>query len=503
MKVDVRRSLPGAFLCLLVVAGVLVAINSDGYKTNKADLHDPGIWITRSRGFSGVGRVNSDISNAIDAMVSEPADTDVLQAGATVLVRKKGALATLDAANAREVKDATANVGNGADVGLGGTTLGVLDGGRERKLRVIDATSLTQASFEEEPAAQFSGTARMAVGVDGLIHVVDGETVTTFSSTGSKTSERKLSATTEKPQITAVGSRAVVFDEGTHSLLLPNGKRVDLSRHGANAKLQQPGPDSGGVVAVETDDELIDVDLSSGTAHVRYEHASGGSIQPVRLEGCSYGAWENAGDSVSVIACGDKRRTETVHGEGARSLVFRVNRNRVFLNNIVDGSATALDTNPPQTITSDAWNTDFQRQPDQEKDPNSPEQQIVNRSQSDAPPTAEDFSINARPAIARTIKVLAHTTHATHVVSVSDPPGGIRGKVAIGLNAQTIEYTPPPDTPGGDATFDYVVANNKGEQTTPHRITVRLVPPPTNTPPTVGVVEARAEPGGVVTVSRV
>ncbi len=481
MRIDIRRALPGVILAVAVIAGVVVAVNADGYRTNKVDLHDPGIWISRDPGKGAtIGRVNSELGNRVDVTLTDQA-ADVLQSGSTVLLKSPGSLTQVDIRHTITQGQASGTINRAAIVGLGQDTLAVFDpGSSRRKLRIMDATHIDKAAFSAKPTAVLSGVGDMAVGVDGYVHVIAGQTRTTYAPDGHKVSDSQVPAM-RTPTVTAVGRKTVVLDQATGLVVLPNGHSIPLpaATYGRHPWLQQPGAaDPSNIVVVETDKALLEIGLDNGKIDPVFEAGQGGAIQPVRLNQCSYGGWGATGQQVSACLGRPVQADDRIE---AGQLKFRVNRDRVYLNNTSTGAAVSLDAKRSDHVDS-AW-ADALTPREQDSDNPDAKNKITsaNDNKSDQPPKAASFSVGVRPGRARTIKVLAHPgVVATHVVSVG-PVTGAAGTAAVGVNGQTIEFTPATPATSGQSSFTYTVANGSG--TAPGTITAVVHPMSQESPP--------------------
>ncbi|WP_022874992.1 hypothetical protein ABNP34_03935 [Glutamicibacter mishrai] len=82
----------------------------------------------------------------------------------------------------------------------------------------------------------------------------------------------------KKPQISAVGNTAVVFDEASGELLTSKGGKATLE-NAANARIQAPGPDSGNV-AIALDQSLATVSLSGKDINYQQVDTAGTPHRP-------------------------------------------------------------------------------------------------------------------------------------------------------------------------------------------------------------------------------
>ncbi len=467
-------------LAVAAIAAALVAITADGYRINKVDLHDPGIWITRQPGARGetVGRVNSEIGNRIDAALTDSVQ-DVLQSGSAVFLKGADRLTSVDVKRAGTAGQPTAGVAS-SQVGLGGATLAVLERGSAGRLRIVDATQFKEASFKGKPTA--AGIQAMDVGVDGFVHAVSGDTVRVYAPDGREVSSSDLGRRPRQPKVTAVGRDSIVLDEATNALILAGGSRVALAAYGKGAHLQLPSArDSRNIVVVETDSSLLEVGLDNGKVTSVKGAGTGGATRPVRLNGCSYGAWGTTGALLSDCEGRDPAKGNVAAGR----LVFRTNRDKVYVNNTDTGEALTLDVKRNGHVTSQSWDEALRPQEERRDDPDADKKLTSsNEDKSNKPATAVPIAVGTRPGRPRTIRVIGTPgVVGTHVKEVG-VPGGSGGTAGIGLNGQTVAFTPASDSSSGSSSFSYTVAS--GGNVDSNTITVRVHPLATNGAPLVG-----------------
>ena len=142
-------------------------------------------------------------------------------------------------------------------------------------------------------------------------------------------------------QLTTVGDVPVVLDRGTGELILPD-HRVNIPG-GAEAVLQQPGPDADAVL-LSTPTAMLSVPLAGGDPITVTQGVTGNPSAPVRLNGCAHGAWAAAQSSYAVACGSDPARVIDVPNAGAAAkLVFRVNRSVIVLNDQATGNVWLVD----------------------------------------------------------------------------------------------------------------------------------------------------------------
>lgn len=403
--------LSSGLVAAMVATLLVLAVRADGNVVPELDLHDAGIWVVnRSEGL--VGRTNTEIETVDTRLEVGSSSFDVVQSGATVVLHREdpARLVGLDPASGDFVDGP--DLPDGTQFGLGGGTAAILDpvsGG----LRVASATSSTVAvgldPFGElSPVATFSESARLAVGDDGTVHVFDPEEseLVSYSVDGVERARRSLDVDAgEDLQLTAVGTVPVVLAGGD---VVTDRASILLEGTGDGPVLQEPGPAASSVL-VATDDALLDVPLGGGEPRQLFAADSGGTAAPVLVAGCAYGAWSLHNRWAQVCA-GQVRDGQVAEMPTGGELRYRVNRDRVTLNRLEDGSqlvflddtVTFLDGEWAEALVEEP---DEDEQDDQEEETESTEQECAEEP---APPVAEDDRFGTRPGRPVVIRPLAN-----------------------------------------------------------------------------------------------
>ena len=217
-----RRTLVSAgIVTVSALAVTTMAIAYEGFPTTEVDLHDGGVWITKSSSLL-VGHFNHQ-SEVLDGGLRSGSDKyDILQDGGTVLLHDEtgSTVSTVDPAMVM-LGDA-AEVPAGAKVALGGPTMAVLDPS-SGALWVAPAQAASSFSPEgAEPTAELGEGADVAVGRDGTVYAVSPEekklvTVprTVDGETG-EPAERGIDVADDAElTVTVVGTTAAVLDADT------------------------------------------------------------------------------------------------------------------------------------------------------------------------------------------------------------------------------------------------------------------------------------------------
>jgi hypothetical protein len=352
-KADRRLRIVAWCAVVACLAALLTGIfQSGGYRTSRLELNDAGIWVT-NQGDRAVGKLNAEIQlidTTLDAKGTRP---DVLQSDSTVLVTDSlmNRLWPVDVHYNELGKQV--QLTDGSVPLLGGQTLAIARGDQVRVGSAAQPATVANAkpAFDLGTA---TGKVAAVVGVDGVVHVATGAgRVQDLKVTGAKGNSHQFAAEWKNPTITSVGSQSVVLNN--EKLYLPGQKPVSLpaSQYGAGAKLQQPGP-ANGFVLVATDRQLLRVSLDGGGIKQIFSAGDDGeATPPVWLGGCSFGAWKTTPAKFAQACDGAQVRGGDLTGLSAGDLVFRVNRNRVELNDLGNGHNLLFTSGKPVRV--DTW----------------------------------------------------------------------------------------------------------------------------------------------------
>ena len=487
-----RQLASSALVTVLFGALLVMAIRADGNIVPELDLHDAGIWVTNTTD-GAVGRTNTEIHTVDTRLDAGGTAFDVLQSGATVLVRQvapQSMLVGIDPSLGSQIPGP--ELGDSAEVSLGGTTAALFDadtGG----LFLADATSSTSAlgldpSGDAPPVHEVEDGGRVAVGPDGVAHLLDltsGE-VTSWSVDGEMLGSGSVPAPLDaRAQLTAVGGEPVVLDPEEELLLFPGGGQTDLSDLGPLPVLQQPGP-SADVVLLATDDDLLAVPMGGGTPEVLSDEGTGGPAAPVFVAGCRYGAW--GGSPTYVQDCGGEPRSGVVPQMTAGDdLQFRVNRQRVTLNDLTDGSQLLFTDQDPifidnqwiEALTEELdYETDEEEQEDTDTDPTCD-------SKDNTDPVAEDDTDSfgtrpGRPVVVYPLRNDEDPDCDVLLISAIEPVDRELGRVEVIDGGRAVQVRVEPGVER--LSFDYTVTDGRGGSDAA-TTTVRVVPEDDNSAP--------------------
>lgn len=498
-----RRRLSLVSLFVLVASLVVVATRARGHEVPEPELHDGGVWVTNQERRL-IGRTNAEIATVDTKLAAGANEFDVLQSGGIVLVHQTdpSALAAIDPATAALIPGP--ELPDGAQIGLGAETAALLDEGTGRLFVLPVATSA--AALALDPASDLApvhtadGPAVLAVGVDGLVHLFepDSGTITTWSPEGAQVATASVPPGLDGATLTAVGDRPVVLDGDR--LLWPGAEPVTVEV-GDDAVLQEPGPDAAGVLVAGAE-RLVLVD-EDGTETEVSAAGTGAPARPVRVGACSFGGW--GGDPTWVQACdGADPQTGVIDElEPGVEVRFRVNRGRVTLNSITEGSQLLFGDGDPIFIDNEwaeALSDEIEIDPEAAEEIDEQSEPTCDSPENGDPVAQPDEDIfgtrRDRPVVVYPLRndedpdcdVLLVDS-----VELDDPDEGTVG-IIDGGRAVQVEVASDVDV----LRFTYRVTDGRGGRDTAP-VTVRVVPDEQNEEPVLGDEETTVVTGGTVT----
>ncbi|GEK79303.1 Ig-like domain-containing protein [Agrococcus baldri] len=477
-----RRSTVAVSLVTAVsVALGILAFSYDGFTTTDVELHDGGVWVTKAETLQ-LGHLNVQ-AEELDGAVTSPSDSfDVLQDGGDVL------LLAHDSSSALVVDPAQLRTGSpvalppGGAIAMGGGSVVITDPGAGLlwALRFDDLAGFTPGTTEATLELEQGLTA--TVGRDGTIHAVSPESARAVSlrhtPDGFEAESRERGELREMtaPALTVVGDDPVVLDAASQTLLLP-GRAVQAP---ADAVLQQVGDEAEHVI-LATPTTLVRQPLSGGEATVDPERGtSGTAVAPVQLGGCVYAVWAGSGDFLRDCHDDSRDTAELIELAAGSQLVFRINRDQVVLNQFVEGRSWLLSD---ALIMVDNWDalvppTSDEQESDEESE--STEQEFENvppeLSEENSPPIATDDDFGARPGRSTVMPVLWNDSDPDGDVLTARRSGDVPEGVSVASveNDSQLQVQLPPDYAGGAFSFEYTIADGRGDTDTANvRVQVR------------------------------
>lgn len=481
MQGRLKRWLAVGVAAALILPLVVLAIVADGYHATKLDLNDAGIWVVNwQRGT--MGRINTQIG-AIEVAVAAPTKSfDVAQADDTVLltVPEQKNIVPVDVALATLGQPVT--VPDAESTKLGGTT-GILSDPESGKVWAVPRQAVTQVDTRNQ-APQFAagGKAVTAVGVDGVAHAYAPGAAEVHSSSpsgGDKTSP--VDVAIEAPQVSAVGGQVVLLDTKNARIVLPGQRVVALGADARNPELQQPGPAAPDVL-VGTDDALVAVNIASGEVRTLTTGGTRSASPPVRLNGCSFAAWSGTPRYAQVCDGSPPQADNIASMRPGGRMQFRVNRQRVVLNDTATGSNLLFTDDKPIEVNN--WDEALNKE---KKDQSN---QKVKEREKDADCGADateakmdDDRAGTRPGRPVIVPVLDNDQFMkcdVPIVTVPVPPPPDAGTVAVIRNGSALQVTPAADRTA-PIVFPYEVVTSRGPKQA--NVTVDIATAGVNSPP--------------------
>ena len=404
-------------LCVAVATFAALAATSQGFPVQHVSLNDGGIWVTNNA-IGAIGHFDKPIAQ-LDGQVNATSATpflDVWQNGSLVAAYDSS-VDRLYSVNVYQPAFAGGAVSVSAShIALGGSTLAVLGSNGTLRTATLDAPggSLAAVGSAAPPrASHLPDNASVAVASDGTAYVAGGGELRRYPATGPPATSGLPFPAGDTLQITTVGTVPVVADATSRTLYLPaSGRTVTLPSQDTSTtvQLQQSSP-QGSVVAVATALALYRVDLGTGQLTILSTGHSGDVAAPVQVAGCIHAAWNNGPAGSYARNCGGQAAATVEQSfplSSARpSLVFRVNRGEVVLNDTADGGVFLVDTKV--TNADPKW------------------QQVVQPAKDHSTNTDNTTELTQAPLIAKpcTQGVRPDRTTVVHVLDHDSGPSGL------------------------------------------------------------------------------
>ncbi|MGM0929734.1 MAG: Ig-like domain-containing protein [Actinomycetota bacterium] len=473
----------------LVVGG---AIYYQGFPTADVDLNDGGVWVTNnSQGM--VGHLNYQ-SQVLDGGFRANSDGfDVMQSAGTVFMENQDQAMLSPVDVAQMERGSEQQLPGTAQVAFGDQLLSITD---TVKGQVWISPANELGSFNEETAEPLLTDAKGSVATvskQDTVFIADpdaGEVAryeVNEDGLAERTGSDRVDSLAEAGdlQIAAVGEKAVVFDAEAGLLVLPGGREVTLpdTRGGA---LQQSGDESP-FVAVATESALIKQPLNGSDAEILPMEGTGTPAAPVQLAGCLHAAW--AGINHYLRDCGNDADdlAQPIQGIGANaSLVFRVNRDVVVLNDVNAGNVWLVLENM-QLV--DNWSDLIPPEQENEEDEEdsadeNPVNTLPNRTEENQPPVAQDDTFGVRAGRTTTLTILDNDSDPDGDVLTArlsgDGPG--IGEVQGIYDSTGLQILVNGDASPGRHTFGYEVDDGRGGTDTA-RVAIDVRAEGSNLPP--------------------
>ncbi len=494
MRLSGRTTSVAAAVAVPALVVTLAALDR-GFPLARLDLDDGAVWVTSTdRGM--LGRYNVPVEELNAGLAADAARFDVLQDGADVLLATPASLALVDPASVATTAEVAVS---GVSATMAAGTVALADEDGRVWVRPLDALGDVRPGQDEPDAQTGPGGAVVVTSSGTALAVSPADGAVTRVTPGATADAGSLGAGAVD-QITAVGDEPVVL---AGSVLRTRYGTVDLP--GEGLVLQQPGPDSSSVlVAGRT--ALLEVPLRGGAL---VEHAIAGNgppARPVRVGTCAYGAWaSHTGSYLRLCGADELRRDLQDVATSSSTLVFRVNRSMVVLNDTAAGRLWLPEQDSDVRVPD--WE---QVAPEPEPEPDTQEaegtltQDLVSEcGQDSGAPQARDDDLGVRAGRTTVLPVLDNDSSSDcGILAITEfdalPEGFGELTPVYGGRALQVRVA---DGAHGTATVTYTIGDGRGT-TAPSTATLTLhvvADDDNGAPVQVRVPSATVDAGGRVT----
>lgn len=463
MGAFVRRQYRGlaALVALSLVLTVLAVLHR-GVPAAQLNLNDGGVWVTHPAKRL-VAHLNYPSRTLDGGLRASSREFDVTQSANTVLLHNSGT-ATVQPIDTALVSPAQgATLPETVTLHQGSRVAAAVDG-TAGKVWTLPAAEVGLFSGQSQPTLEGVEGARVVVGLDDVVHVVspDGR-LRRITADGVKDDGRiEGLADLSTAALTVVGDTVVVLDKAASTLRTARGS-VALDGAGT-LELQLPGPERDTAVLAAADGYLL-APLGGGDSERQPVDGTGSPAAPAVVGSCAYLAWGRSGQYVrDCDNDADDRRQAVAAIRRSDRLVFRVNRDVVVLNDLVNG-AVLLVNDSMQVVDNWTMIENQARQQEKEDDTRTDTTEDPDRDQPSkekTAPVAEDDEFGVRPGGSALLPVLINDADADGDVltaSVGKPPtvgrvSRVRGGEALSLSV--------PDDASGVLSFEYTADDGRG-----------------------------------------
>ncbi|QAY59932.1 tandem-95 repeat protein [Microbacterium protaetiae] len=503
------RTLAGAGVVTAgAVAITTLAFVYQGNPTTEVDLNDGSVWVTKQSSFM-VGHFNHESEVLDGGLRTATDDYDILQSAQNVLLHDLAGNSLSSVDPSTVALTGSTPLPAGAQVTLGANTVAVLDPAKG-SLWVVPAAGVGGfTAAATKPVATLGAGAAATVGVDGTVYAVSPAQGTLWTvpvdaeGAALKAEKKGFDGLAKNAQvtITAVGTTPVVLDPGTGTVRSPSGLNATVPAPDG-AVLQQPSA-ADADVTVATSTALVRMPLGGGSPQANPAQGTGTPAAPVRLNGCTYGAWSGSGRFVrDCTGTADDLAADIPGIDTSANLTFRQNRDVVVLNDIIGGMAWMASDSLQQV---DNWDELTPPEGDAEENEQEVTEETVQstlpeRSATNTPPVANPDEFGVRPGRTTVLPVLDNDTDADgDVLTVSVPDGDPSlGQLQSIDNGSGLQIIVPEDA-SGTARFTYKVDDGRrGVDTATVTLTVHPLQSD-QAPRQVRVTSLTMEAGGVLT----
>ncbi|WP_189671896.1 Ig-like domain-containing protein, partial [Promicromonospora soli] len=254
---------------------------------------------------------------------------------------------------------------------------------------------------------------------------------------------------------------------------------------GAQGVLQQPSGESDNVV-LATPNGLVSQPLGGGIATTRTVEG-GTPSDPVQLGGCTYGAW-TSGQVIRECEGVDNDVDVVLEGvDSGTSLVYRVNRNIIVLNDVANGTLwMAAD----QFEKVEDWDLKMpedgegKKTDSEQTTPELVDHTVAERNKANRPPVPKDDSFGVRPGRTTVLNVLGNDMDPDGDVMTASVQGEPDGEIGVDrvLDGAALQADVPEDATG-TTSFKYEVDDGRENGTATAKVNVKVVPLEENNAP--------------------
>ncbi|WP_188718600.1 Ig-like domain-containing protein [Agrococcus terreus] len=468
-----RSTAAAAVVTALSLALGILAATYEGFVSTDVDLHDGGVWVTRTSTLQ-LGHLNVQAESLDGGLVSPSADFDVVQDDDRVLLLARDSSSALVVDPVHLQTASSVALPPGGRVALGGGSAVVVDPA-DGFVWAMPFEALPGFSPETtEPTLELGEGAAATVGRDGVVHAADpagGALVRLapgpqgFVADDAETTPRSALASMSAPAVTVVGEAPVVHDPVSGALVLPGGETTAPE----GAVLQQVG-DAADEVVLATPTGLVRQPLAGGAARVQEGLGeAAAAVAPVQLDGCVHAVWP--GTRQLLRDCDDDTRDAEHLVDGLEGpAAFRVNRDAVVLNELETGSSWLLSD---RLVLVDNWD-DLVPPPSEERseeEDESTEDRFERTppppTEQNSPPVANPDAFGARPGRSTLLPVLWNDSDPDGDVLTASVASTLPEGVVVGSVEQDsqLQVQLPPDATGSFS-FEYRIDDGRGESDT-------------------------------------
>lgn len=460
---DRKRTASTAAVVTVPAVLATLAVVNPGFPLAQVELNDGAVWLTATNTLQ-LGRYNAQVEELNAGLVAKSGDFDVRQEGSDVLLVEPGTLTVVDPASVAAAAEVP--VPAGSQVSMQAGTVAVLDADGQLWVRTLADLPLLQTGTDPADAT-VDGDARVVVADSGDAFLVAAQTgdVTrvTPHTGGASTTSAETGLGGGVDAVTAVGDTVVGLDGDT--LRTPGGSAsLGLS----SPVLQQPGPRAD-TVLVSGSTGLVEASVANGSITAEYQAGSGGTpAAPVRVGECAHAAWPSARDNYLMLCDGQDEQLLTLDGmTSAATLVFRVNRQVVALNETRDGRLwlplqdTELREPDWSQVIPEEETQDESEQADGDR---TTHELVAECSTNSATPSAVDDDFGVRPGRSAILPVIDNDTSSDCgilVITEFDPLPESFGTLEPVYGGRALQVRVAPGA-SGSATFSYSISDGRG-----------------------------------------